>query len=72
MCMNGQSCPTLCDPMDCSPPGSEESIMKIDMGVLIWLGKASLRKWYFSQRLKDGEELSKIKFGGSISLIGLP
>ena len=24
MCMNGQLCPTLCDPMDCSPPGSEE------------------------------------------------
>ena len=22
MCLVTQSCPTLCDPMDCSPPGS--------------------------------------------------
>ena len=22
MCVSAQSCPTLCDPMDCSPPGS--------------------------------------------------
>ena len=22
LCMHAQSCPTLCDPMDCSPPGS--------------------------------------------------
>ena len=22
MCLVAQSCPTLCDPMDCSPPGS--------------------------------------------------
>ena len=22
MCVRAQSCPTLCDPMDCSPPGS--------------------------------------------------
>ena len=22
LCLVGQSCPTLCDPMDCSPPGS--------------------------------------------------
>ena len=22
LCMNAQSCPTLCDHMDCSPPGS--------------------------------------------------
>ena len=22
VCMHAQSCPTLCDPMDCSPPGS--------------------------------------------------
>ena len=26
MCVNSlQSCPTLCDPMDCSPPGSSVS-----------------------------------------------
>ena len=24
---HAQSCPTLCDPMDCSPPGSSESVM---------------------------------------------
>ena len=22
LCLVAQSCPTLCDPMDCSPPGS--------------------------------------------------
>ena len=22
LCLSGMSCPTLCDPMDCSPPGS--------------------------------------------------
>ena len=43
-----QSCPTLCDPMDCSPPGS--SIHGIFQArVLEWVAIAfsdlSLRKW---------------------------
>ena len=30
LCLVTQSCPTLCDPMDCSPPGSSVSV---DAGV---------------------------------------
>ena len=36
MCMYAPSCPTLCDPMDCSPPGS--SVLGIlQAGILEWI-----------------------------------
>ena len=35
-CVTAQSCPTLCDPMDCSPPGS--SVPRIFQAkILEWL-----------------------------------
>ena len=33
ICLIAQSCPTLCDPMDCSPPGSS---VHVDRGVEYW------------------------------------
>ena len=40
MCMNAQSCPTLCEPMDCSLPGS--SVHRIfQSGILEWAAISS-------------------------------
>ena len=36
-----QSCPTLCDPMDCSPPGSSEGILQAR--ILEWAAMPSSR-----------------------------
>ena len=35
MCVHAQSCPTLCDPMNCSPPGSS----------IHGISKASILDW---------------------------
>ena len=38
MCSDAQLCPTLCDPMDCSPPGS--SVHEIlQARILEWIAK---------------------------------
>ena len=43
VCSVAQLCPTLCDPMDCSPPGSSRSLAKI----LEWVGisQARILEW---------------------------
>ena len=42
LCLTAQSCPTLCDPMDCSPPGS--SVRRIlQAGTLEWVAMPSSR-----------------------------
>ena len=49
-CSVGQSCPTLCDPTDCSPPGS--SVHEISLGrILEWLAMPSSGGTFPSQRL---------------------
>ena len=49
-CSVGQSCPTLCDPTDCSPPGS--SVHEISQGrILEWVAMPSSRGIFPSQRL---------------------
>ena len=46
-CMCAQSCPTLCDPMDCSPPGS--SVHRIlQARILEWVARALLQGIYLS------------------------
>ena len=38
-----QSCPTLCDPIDCSPPGS--SVHRIlQAGILEWVAMPSFKR----------------------------
>ena len=38
MCGRAQSCPTLCDPMECSPPGSSvHGILQVR--ILEWVAK---------------------------------
>ena len=51
-----QSCPTLCKPMDCSPPGS--SVCKIlQARILEWVAMPSSRG---SSRSRDGTQVSCI------------
>ena len=45
-----QSCPTLCDPMDCSPPGSSVHGI-LQAGTLEWVAISSYRK---SSQPRDG------------------
>ena len=44
-----QLCPTLCDPMDCSPPGSSVRGI-LQAGILEWVAMPSSRA---SSRLRD-------------------
>ena len=40
-----QSCPVLCDPMDCSPPGS--SVLRIlQAGILEWVANSFSRGFF--------------------------
>ena len=41
-CLVAQSCPTLCDPMDCSPPGSSVCGTS-QAGILEWVAISSSR-----------------------------
>ena len=43
MCLVAQSCPTLCDPMDCSPPGSSVYGI-IQARILEWVATPSSRE----------------------------
>ena len=49
-CLAAQSCPTLCDPMDSSPPGSSLSMGILQARILEWVATASFRG---SSRLRD-------------------
>ena len=42
LCLVAQSCPTLCDPMDCSPPGSP-SMGILQARILEWVAISSSR-----------------------------
>ena len=51
-----QSCPTLCDPMDCSPPGSSvHGIFQVR--VLEWVAISFSRG---SSQLRDQTQVSRI------------
>ena len=51
-----QSCPTLCDPMDCSLPGS--SVHGIfQAGVLEWVAIALVIIWNLKKKKKETNEL---------------
>ena len=52
-CSIGQLCPTLCDPMDCSPPGlSVHGILQAR--ILEWVAISFSREIFPTQRLKLG------------------
>ena len=51
-----QSCPTLCDPMDCSPPGSSVH-GTLQARILEWVAMPSSRG---SSQLKDGTHISHV------------
>ena len=54
LCMRAQSCPTLCNPMDCSPPGS--SVHGISQArILEWVVISSSRR---SSRPRDWTRVS--------------
>ena len=47
----GQSCPTLCNPMDCGPPGS--SVHEIlQARILEWVAISSSREWHMGQQTR--------------------
>ena len=53
LCLVAQSCPTLCDPMDCSPPGS--SVHGDSPGKNTWVGCQALLQGIFqTQGLNPG------------------
>ena len=53
VCLLAQSCLTLCDPMDCSPPGS--SVLGYSPGKNARVGCHALLQWIFpTQRLNPG------------------
>ena len=59
VCVHAQLCPTLCDPMDCSPPGS--SILGISQArILEWVAMPSSRG---SFRPRDQTHISFIEGG---------
>ena len=51
-----QLCPTLCDPMDCSPPGSSVHGF-LQAGILEWVAMPSSRG---SSRLRDQTHVSYV------------
>ena len=56
LCLVMQSCLTLCDPMDCSPPGSSVCGI-LQEGILEWAAMPSSRG---SSRPRDGTQVSHI------------
>ena len=50
-CVHAQSCPTLCDPMDCSPLGSSVRGI-LQAGILKWVAVSYSREIFLSQGLK--------------------
>ena len=50
-----QLCPTLCDPMDCSPPGSSNGILQAR--ILEWVAISFSRG---SSQPRDGTQVSSI------------
>ena len=56
-----QSCPTLCDPMDCSPPDSSVQGI-IQAGILEWVAMSSSRG---SSQPRDQTHVSCVSFIGS-------
>ena len=64
VCLVTKSCPTLCDPMDCSPPGS--SIHGISqarilewIAILFSMGSSQCKYWTCVSSLADGIFTSK-------------
>ena len=53
-----QSCPTLCDPMDCSPPGSSAHGI-LQARILEWVAMPTSRE---SSRPRDGTGISCVSF----------
>ena len=48
LCLVAQSCPTLCDPMDCDPPGS--SVQGESLGKNTGVSRGSLLQGIFQPR----------------------
>ena len=59
LCLVTQSCPTLCDPMDCSPPGSSVHGI-LQERVLEWVAMPSSRG---SSQSRDQTQVSLIAGG---------
>ena len=66
MCLVAQSFPTVCDPMDCSPPGSSVHGI-LQAGILEWVTVPSSRG---SSPPRDGTQVSCI--AGGIFFFFLP
>ena len=54
LCLVSQSCPTLCDPMDCSPPGSSVQGI-LQARILEWVAMPSSRR---SSQPRDQTQVS--------------
>ena len=60
LCLVTQSCPTLCDPMDCNPPGSSVPLSCLGIhqaGILEWVAMPSSR---WSLQPRDQTQVSSI------------
>ena len=63
-CLVTQLCPTVCNPMDCSPPGSSVHGI-LQARILVWDAMPSSRE---SSRIRDQTHISCIRKVGSLSL----
>ena len=59
LCLVAQTCPTLCDPMDCSPPGSSVHGI-LQARILKWVSMPSSRG---SSQSRDQTQVSRIAGG---------
>ena len=59
LCIVTQSCPTLCDPMNCSPPGSSVPVI-LQGRILEWAAMPSFRG---SSQPRDQTQVSHISGG---------
>ena len=59
LCLVSQSCPTLCNPMNCGPPGSYVHGI-LQARILEWVAMPSSRA---SPQLRDGTQVSLITGG---------
>ena len=65
LCSVAQSCPTLCDPMDCSPPGSSVHGI-LQSRILEWVAMPSSNQLYFIWKLSMLKDRRPSRIGAEI------
>ena len=71
VCLSAQSCPTLCDPMDCSPPGS--SVHEISQErILEWVAISFSGLPLYTSLNDASENLATESYNFSVSTVAKP